>query len=117
MYYKFLITVFITMVVHRGFSQTAIQQGEMEARKLSIYFSLSSQQEDSLKAALPGYYTAKANLLQLSTRTAADTRNLQALHDDIMKRIFTTEQYLRYDSVKLQHIQLMKQRTDSIRNQ
>lgn len=115
MNYKYLITLFFTVaMINYGFSQTLSQKADLESKKLRIYFMLSSQQEDSLKAALPAYYAAKTSFQQQSNRTSTDTKNLQKLHDDILKKIFTTTQYLQYEAVKQQQIQFMQQRMDSL---
>jgi hypothetical protein len=115
---KFLFTLLFTVfMVHAGFSQSPSQHALREAKNIKAYFTLSSQQKDSLATALSAYYTSKINFQQRSDRTSADTRNLQKLHDDILKGILTVGQYQLYEAVKQQQIQFMQQRIDSLSNQ
>lgn len=112
-YKHLLFFLLLNSIAFTGFSQSDSQLAHKEAKSLKVFFELSDLQEGSLAAALVDYYSAKTSFLQRTNRTSDDTKNLQKQHDNILKRIFTAQQYKQYEAVKEQQLQIMRQRIDS----
>jgi hypothetical protein len=111
---KFKIVFIVSLAIASAataYGQNIHAAASGEAASLKTLFVLSAQQEDSLTALLPAYYNAKAVFLQHPYSDTGDAKELQALYDGILKKIFTDEQYRLYEKIKMRQLQLMYERT------